>query len=489
MMIHIQELQLCVRYGIDYIKKQKDVIDAEVFASWNENITVRLNYTSDIPCNGVHEPKSTQVCGIGVLVVFKCGKEIKTGYGSSSNSITHRGVREAFQKAKRNKISDPDFKSLPIPAGKPVLENYHDPDVMDISDETIVNLGWRGLKGAIMEYNQKQFNRSLIIGGDISIVKERMAIANTKGIDEFDESTILTASITSMIEKEGVKGTGWTSGTHLWSFNPEEAGRASAESAIKTTGGERIPSGIYNVILGRQPVADLFANIVIPALNLSSLNTSDTPFLGKLGQKVASSLLNIYDDGTIKGAIGSRKISCEGIPSGRTDLIYQGLLVGFLANNYLSKKLENLFTAFIPRNGFRYYNSSRHHMVQPKICPTNIVIEGKEEMPGHDLLSKINNGIYIGRIWYTYPINGLAAGDFTSTIIADSYLVKGGKIVSPLKPNTVRINNNIMEILNNIIAISREKKQTFMWGGDEVVLAPEIAIQGVKLDNISRFIG
>lgn len=128
-------------------------------------------------------------------------------------------------------------------------------------------------------------------------------------------------------------------------------------------------------------------------------------------------------------------------------------------------------------------------MVQPKICPTNIVIEGKEEMPGHDLLSKINNGIYIGRIWYTYPINGLAAGDFTSTIIADSYLVKGGKIVSPLKPNTVRINNNIMEILNNIIAISREKKQTFVWGGDEVVLAPEIAVHGVKLDNISGFIG
>lgn len=487
-MITIEELRNCVHHGIDYIKKQKDVIDAEIFASWNEHITVRLNYTSDIPCSGVHEPKSTQMNGIGLLVVFNTGKDIKIGYGSASNTVTPKGIAEAFQKAKRNKIHDPDFKSLPAPAGKPTVENYHDPAVMDISDETIVDLGWQGLKGALMEYNQQQFNKSIIIGGDVTIVKERMAIANTKGIDDFDESTVLTTSITSMIEQEKVKGTGWNMSTHLSGFQPEEAGRESAESAIKTIGGERISSGTYNVILGRQPVTDLFSNIVIPALSLSSINTADTPFLKKLGKKIASELLSVYDDGTITGAIGSKKVTCEGIPVGRTDLIYHGLLVGFLANNYLSKKLEDKFTSFIPRNGFRYRKGGRSHDIQPGIYPTNIVIEGKEEIDSQLLLSKIYDGIYIGRIWYTYPINGLAAGDFTSTIVADSYLVKEGKIAKPLKPNTVRINNNIMDILNNIIAVSKDKKQTAVWGGDEVVLAPEIAIQDVTLDTISGFI-
>ncbi|HHT9128564.1 MAG TPA: hypothetical protein ACFYEE_07380, partial [Candidatus Wujingus californicus] len=63
-----------------------------------------------------------------------------------------------------------------------------------------------------------------------------------------------------------------------------------------------------------------------------------------------------------------------------------------------------------------------------------------------------------------------------------------GKIYKPLKPNTVRLNNNILDILNNIIAVSSEKKQTIVWGGEEVVLAPEIAIEGVKLDSISGFL-
>lgn len=487
-MIPIEELRNCVHDGMDYIKKQKDVVDAEIFASWNEQITVRLNYTSDIPCNGVHEPKSTQMSGIGLFVIFKTGKEIKIGFGSVPDSITSISIAEAFQKAKRNKIYDPDFKSLPLPAGKSVLENYHDPEVMEIRDETIVDLGWQGLKGALTEYNQQKFDTSIIIGGDVTIAKERMAIANTRGIDDFDESTALIASITSMIEKEKVKGTDWSASTHLSGFTPEEAGRESAKSAIRTIGGERIASGTYNVILGKQPVTDLFSNIIIPSLSLSSINTSDTPFLKKLGKKVASDLLSIRDDGTIRGAVGSKKITCEGIPTGRTDLMYNGLLVGFLANNYLSKKLEDNLTSFIPRNGFRYYRGGRSYDIQPRICPTNIVIEGREEIGSQELLSEIYNGIYIGRIWYTYPINGLAAGDFTSTIIADSYIIKEGKITKPLKPNTVRINSNITDILNNIIAISKDKKQTIVWGGEEVVLAPEIAVQGIRLDTISGFL-
>ncbi len=484
-MIGVEELRTCVRSGIDFIKSQKDIIDVEIFASWNEHITVRLNYTSDIPCNGVQEPKSTQIGGIGLFVVFKSGKEIKVGFGSVSNNISPKGIAEAFQKAKRNKIHDPDFQSLPVPVEKPALENYHDPATMEISDETIVDLGWRGLKGSLTEFNRKHFDRSVIIGGDVTIRKERMAIASTKGVDDFDESTILTANMTSMIEKEKVKGAGWSTSTHLSYFNPEEAGFESAESAIKTIGGERIPSGTYNVVFGRQPLTDLFINIIIPALSLSSINASDTPFLGKLGKKIAPDLLTVYDDGTIKGAIGSKRISCEGIPTGRTDLINHGFLTGFLSNNYFSRKLGNIFATFVPRNGFRYSKGVRSHEILPRICPTNIVVEGKEEVDMQSLLSKINDGIYIGRIWYTYPVNGLAAGDFTSTITADSYIIKGGKIVKPLRPNTVRINSNILNILQNIIAVSKDKKQTIVWGGEEVVVAPEIAVQGVKLDNIS----
>ncbi|MGR3311186.1 MAG: metallopeptidase TldD-related protein, partial [Candidatus Brocadiales bacterium] len=352
-------------------------------------------------------------------------------------------------------------------------------------DEEIVNLGWKTLEGTLSNYSTKGFSKSLIVGGDVTIFKERMAIKSTRGIDDFDETSVLTAPITSMIESESVKGTGWSTATHLDKFKPDEAGKEASESAIRTIGGQRITSGAYDVIFGRQPVTDLVSNLLAPSLSLTSVDASDTPFLGKLGQRVCSYDITVYDDGAMPGQIGSKKITCEGIPTGRTNLITDGIITGFLANDYYNKKLQNNLASFIPRNGFRFSFGGRNYDMQTGVSPTNVVIEGREEMLDEELLSLVKDGIYIGRIWYTYPVNGLAVGDFTSTIVADSYIIKDGKLLAPLKPNAVRINSNLNHVLNNIIGITKEKKATLVWGGEEIVVAPEIAVRGIRLDSIA----
>ena len=487
-MIKTEDLRTAVADALKYVKKQKDVIDAEVFASWNDLITIRLNYTSDIPCNGIHEPKSIQSYGLGILATFKRGNRVETGFGSVTNDLTKEGVLDALEKAKRNRVYDPDFKTLPEPAGKPALTNYHDKRVMEISGSDSVDLGWKALNGALKTLHDGGHNKTIIIGGDVTILRERMAIKTTKGIDDFDETTSLTANITAMIENKNVKGTGWSMDTHFATFKPGEAGREAAESAMRTIGGRRIKSGKHNVIFGNQPLTDIASNVLVPSLDLSSVNSSNTPFLGKLGQEIASRNLNIYDDGSIKGETGSKKITCEGVPTGRTDLVMNGRLVGFLSDNYFSKKFKNNLYNPISRNGFRYSAGGRDYKNKPGISPTNVIIEGNRETTRDSLLKQVNNGVYIGRVWYTYAINGLAMGDFTSTIIADSFLIKDGKIASPLKPNTIRINTNINHILNNIIGITKKKRSTLVWGSREVMIAPEIAVSNVQLDNITGFL-
>jgi hypothetical protein len=49
-MIDITALRRIVAEGLDVIRSE--VVDAEVFAAWNEQLIARLNYTSDIPCSG-----------------------------------------------------------------------------------------------------------------------------------------------------------------------------------------------------------------------------------------------------------------------------------------------------------------------------------------------------------------------------------------------------------------------------------------------------
>jgi len=109
-------------------------------------------------------------------------------------------------------------------------------------------------------------------------------------------------------------------------------------------------------------------------------------------------------------------------------------------------------------------------------------VESTEQM-----VSFVKDGLYIGRIWYTYPVNGLRAGDFTGTVVADSYVIRDGKLAEPIKPNTLRINDNILNVMMNVTAVSKEGKPTLVWAADEIVYAPEIAVSSVHLDAIGEY--
>ena len=122
----------------------------------------------------------------------------------------------------------------------------------------------------------------------------------------------------------------------------------------------------------------------------------------------------------------------------------------------------------------------------PSTTPTNLIVEGPDRLNERDLLRLVGDGLYIGRIWYTYPVNGITAGDFSGTIIGDSYLIEGGRLTAPLKPNTLRINDNIQRVINSILGIGADRRGTVRWSSDQVTWAPEVAVADFHLDEISE---
>jgi PmbA protein len=203
------------------------------------------------------------------------------------------------------------------------------------------------------------------------------------------------------------------------------------------------------------------------------------------------------------GLTASKGLTDEGLPTGRTDLIRQGVLTGCLSSWYATQRLlrdprrvEKLggaddaarAAALVPRNGFRFgAGGGRHFDRRPGVAATNVVVEGADPVPRDELFRRVGSGLYIGRIWYTYPINGLRAGDFTCTVTADSYIIRDGRIAEPLRPNTIRINDNIATFLNNVVGITKDVKGTLVWAADDVVYAPEIAVSAVHVDEIAAF--
>jgi PmbA protein len=512
----LDALKDAAQTAFEVARRAPGVSEIEVFVAANATLLTRLNYTSHIPCNGVEEPKSVESYGLGLQVVFDGPDGARTGFGSEPSDLSAGGAARALDKARAAAVVDPDFVSLPRPSAAPrTLSDYHDPTLMALPDARLVDAGWTVVNGALRTFlassqladlapDDEALRRlGLIVSGDVTILAERIAVLSTAMPRvQTDESTMISAFVTAMVESRGAKGSGWSTGTRLDHLT-DEAGSEAAQAAIASVGGARVDSGRYRVVFGRQPVTDLLDNIVVPACRAGAFYASASPFLGRLGAPVASSQLSIYDDGAMPGLMASKGITCEGLPCGRTDLIRHGVLTGCLASWYDSQRLlrdprcaEKLggadaaarAAALVPRNGFRFASGGGRQFDQrPGAAATNVVVEGADGVSRDELLRRVGNGLYIGRIWYTYPINGLRAGDFTCTVVADSYIIRDGRIAEPIKPNTIRINDNIATFLNNVVGVTKDVKGTVVWGTDQATYAPEIAVADVRVDDIAAF--
>jgi len=520
-LLPIADLRRAVKNALSFASAQADVTEVEVFASAGANLTVRLNYTSHIPSNGVEEPKSTEGYGLGIRAAFQTTDGIKTGFGSEPTDLSVEGAARALDKARSGAVSDAEFVSLPkldaplrpAPKGDAAPENY-DPALMRVGGKGLVDAGWRMVDRALDSFQssedlmglagsaEKMAELGLILGGDVVMLQDRMAIASTHiPRVQTEQNTLIMSFATAMIESQASKGSGWSVGSKLADFTGEAAAEA-ARNAIGTMDGRRIQSGSYNVVLGPQAVAEILEWVLMPGLSLDMFYAGASPFMGKLGQTIASEDFSLYDDGAAPGLPSSKSITDEGLPTGRTELIRAGKLSGLLADYYNYQRILNdpkgreklgiapkdALESIAPRNGFRPGNGGgRDFGSVPSAVSSNLVIEGSRGHSQEELLRLVGDGVYIGRIWYTYPVNGIASGDFSGTIIGDSYLIKNGKLAAPLKPNTVRMNDNVLRLINNTLGIAAQRRATVRWSSDQVTWAPEIAVAGFGLEEISEY--
>ena len=514
-MLPLTKLRTATREALYYVRAQPDVEEAEVFVSANGNLTVRLNYTSHIPSNGVEEPKSVESFGLGLRVVFRGQYGAKIGFGSEPTNLSLAGVKRASDKARLGAVSDPEFVSLPRSLGSrknPVVDS-HDPAVMRMANPRLLETGWRMVDKALDVFQSSEdllslagsperlSSLGLILGGDVVMLQERMTIASTHMPRvQSDESTLVMSFATAMVEEHLAKGSGWSVGNRLTDFTGESAADA-ARNAIQSLNGRRVPSGSYRVILGPQPLTEILEWVLLPGLQLDMFYAEASPFMGRFGQRIASEKLSIYDDGAAQGLAGSKSITDEGLPTGRTDLIKDGVLSGLLSDFYgyqrilhdpkgkhkLGVEPSQVAEAITPRSGFRPGNGGgRDFSSTPSTTPTNLIIGSPDRHKRRDLLRMVGDGIYIGRIWYTYPVNGISAGDFSGTIVGDSYLIRDGKLAGPLQPNTLRMNDNVLRAIDNILAIGSERRSTVRWSSDQVTWAPEVVVSDFQLDEISE---
>ncbi len=152
-----------------------------------------------------------------------------------------------------------------------------------------------------------------------------------------------TAVGVSETQRRSYGGIGGIWGTRGYEMVRESdlAGNAQrvGEEAVALLSADECPSGVTDLILGREQLALQIHESVGHAIELDRILGWEAAFagtsfldLGELGRfKYGSELMNITADATLPGALGSFGYDDEGTPAQRVDIVKDGIWVGVLS--------------------------------------------------------------------------------------------------------------------------------------------------------------
>jgi TldD protein len=147
-------------------------------------------------------------------------------------------------------------------------------------------------------------------------------------------------------------------------------------------------------------------------------------FSGRVGQKVASPLCTVVDDGTLPGRRGSLNLDDEGNTSNCTRLIENGILAGYIQDSLNARLMKSKETG----NGRRESFAS---LVMPRM--TNTYMLAGPHDPA-EIIASVQRGIYA--VSFGGGQVDITSGNFTFSA-SEAYLIEDGKITRPVKGATL----------------------------------------------------
>ena len=184
------------------------------------------------------------------------------------------------------------------------------------------------------------------------------------------------------------------------------------------------PAGNMTVVLGSGWPGILLHEAIGHGLEGDFNRKGSSAFSGRIGEMVASPLCTVVDDGTLEHRRGSLSVDDEGVQSQCTTLIEKGVLKGYMHDKMNARLMGQASTG----NGRR---ESYAHLPMPRM--TNTYMRAGHSEPG-DIISSVKNGLYA--VNFAGGQVDITSGKFVFSA-SEAYLIKDGKIGSPVKGATL----------------------------------------------------
>jgi len=265
------------------------------------------------------------------------------------------------------------------------------------------------------------------LGGEWQAVQ----ILRPDGSRVADLRPLVRFNVSVVVEQDGRRETGsygmggrfgyqGVTSPELWRAAVDEALR----QALVNLDSRPAPAGEMEVVLGPGWPGILLHEAIGHGLEGDFNRKKTSAFAGLLGQRIAASEVTVVDDGTIPDRRGSLTIDDEGTPSGRTVLIEDGVLVGYMQDRLNAR----LMGANPTGNGRR---QSYAHAPMPRM--TNTVMLAGTATP-EEMIRSVRRGLYA--VNFGGGQVDITSGKFVFSA-SEAYLIEDGKVTAPVKGATL----------------------------------------------------
>ncbi len=200
--------------------------------------------------------------------------------------------------------------------------------------------------------------------------------------------------------------------------------REAARQALLKLDAAPAPAGTLTVVLGPGWPGVLLHEAVGHGLEGDFTRKGSSAFSGRIGERVASELCTVVDDGTLPGRRGSLTVDDEGTPTQRTVLIENGILKG-----YMQDKLNARLSGARPTGNGR--RESFAHLPMPRMTNTYM-------LPGphspEEIIASVDYGLYA--VNFGGGQVDITSGKFVFSA-SEAYLIEKGRVTRPVKGATL----------------------------------------------------
>ncbi len=265
----------------------------------------------------------------------------------------------------------------------------------------------------------------------LSASHESVLVMASDGTLAADVRPLVRLDVSVIVEQGGRRERGSAGGGGRGDLSRVAAGdypfglaREAVRMALVNLEADAAPAGTMTVVLGPGWPGVLLHEAVGHGLEGDFNRKGSSAFANRMGQRVASDLCTVVDDGSLQDRRGSLTVDDEGTPSGETVLIENGVLKG-----YMQDKLNARLMGVKPTGNGR--RQSFAHLPMPRM--TNTFMKPGPHDPA-EILASVRHGVYA--VNFGGGQVDITSGRFVFSA-TEAYLIEDGKVGRPIRGATL----------------------------------------------------